>query len=82
MKCPTGKTSFESQELAEEALIQNHIRNNHRSGAGPQNVYECRDCGDWHFTSQSPVSDLLLDREVQKRIEKERRVLEWEQRIK
>jgi len=82
MSCPSGKTSFISRELGEEALVQNHIRNNHRKGAGPQNIYECEDCGEWHFTSRPPVADILLDENVQERITKERRSFEWEQRMK
>jgi len=82
MKCPSGKSSFYAQELAEEALIQNHIRNNHREGAGPQNVYECAECGEWHFTSRPPASDVFSDEGVLKRIHEERRSLEWERRMK
>ena len=82
MKCRSGKTSFSSKELGEEALIQNHIRNNHREGAGPQNVYECVDCGEWHFTSRHPISDLFLDSAVLKRMARERQSLEWEQRMR
>ena len=82
MKCRSGKTAFETKELGEEALIQNHIRNNHREGAGPKNVYECDDCGEWHFTSRHPISDLLQDVEVQKRIASDQRSLQWEQKMK
>jgi hypothetical protein len=80
--CISGKSIFQSKELAEEALIQNHIRNNHREGSGPINVYECRDCLNWHFTSNGNVSPLLLDSEIKKRIAKERTALEWEYRFK
>lgn len=82
MTCPSGKTSFITRELGEEALIQNHIRNNPRKGAGPQNIYECMDCGEWHFTSRLPAADVLSDENVISRITKERRSFEWEQRIK
>ena len=82
MKCPSGKTSFESRELAIEALIQNHIRFNHNPGQGPQNVYECGDCGQFHFTSRSPAAQELEDPDVQERIAKERRALQWEQKFR
>lgn len=81
-KCVTGKTIFESKELAEEALVQNHIRNNHREGSGPVNVYQCRDCFNWHFTSQGATCPLLLDSDVMQRIERERRAIDWEYRLK
>lgn len=82
VKCTSGKTIFQSKELAEEALIQNHIRNNHRAGSGPINVYECNDCQNWHFTSTGETSFLLLDTEVKNRISKDRRAMEWEYRLK
>lgn len=81
-KCSTGKVSFDSRELAEEALIQNHIRNNHRAGSGPINIYECMDCLNWHFTSRGDPCSLLIDPETVERIKKERRALEWEYRLK
>lgn len=82
MNCSSGKTTFDSKELAEEALIQNHIRNNHRPGTGPQNIYVCGDCGMWHFTSKGPVSPLLQDEEVKDRIAKEKRSQDWETRFR
>jgi len=82
MKCLSGKISFVSRELAEEALIQNHIRNNHRKGAGPQNIYECEDCGEWHFTSRPPAIPLLSDKNILKRMQDERRSMDWERKIK
>ena len=82
MKCPTGKTTFETEDLAKEALIQNHIRNNYRSGSGPLDIYVCPDCGDWHFTSRPPAASWLLDPETISRIEKERRAFNWEQQMK
>lgn len=81
-KCVTGKTIFESKELAEEALIQNHIRNNHRKGSGPINVYECRDCLNWHFTSKGESSGLLEDPIVISRITSEQRAIDWEYKLK
>lgn len=81
-KCVTGKTVFESLEIAEEALIQNHIRNNHRSGYGPINVYQCQDCENWHFTSTGLINQLLETPEVINRISRERRALEWEFKLR
>ena len=82
MSCPTGKTSFDSEELAVEALIQNHVRNAHRSGAGPRNVYECAECGCWHFTSKGADHTLFDDPEIIDRIQKESRALEWERKFR
>ena len=79
MKCISGKNGYASRQLAEEALIQHHIRKSHRPGSGPINVYECVDCGEWHFTSQGPIADFFNDREVIERIKREQRALDWGQ---
>lgn len=80
--CTSGKRSFESEQLAEEALIQNHIRNEYRAGQGPINIYECDECGCWHFTSKGMKHDLFNDEEVIHRINAERRAFHWEQGFK
>lgn len=80
--CVSGKRTFESEELALDALVQNHIRNEYRKGQGPINVYNCADCGWWHFTSKGEVNALLKDESVQKKIAEERRAFFWEQYMK
>ena len=82
MACVTGKTSFESEELALEALVQNYIRHQHRPGAGPQDIYQCPECGDWHFTSRPPTNPFLLKPETINRIKEEGRAFEWERKFK
>ncbi len=77
MKCVSGKNSYDSEEVAKEALIQNRIRFNHRKGSGPINIYECSDCGAWHFTSTGVEASFLNDDEVVKRVEKEIRLRDW-----
>jgi len=78
--CPTGKRSYSSSSLAEEALIQSHIIGNHREGNGPKNYYKCDYCGNWHLTSKGDVS--LINGDVKKRIEKEKKAYEWERKFK
>ena len=80
--CISGKTVYESREIAEEALVQNHIRNSHRKGSGPINIYECKDCKNWHFTSQGSVNQLFESPEVVNRINRERRAMEWELKLR
>ncbi|MEO9868856.1 hypothetical protein [Ekhidna sp.] len=80
--CVSGKVRFELKELAEESLIQHHIRNNYQRGQGPLNVYQCLDCGNWHFTSKGDSHEMFEDPEVIRKINHERRGLEWEQRLK
>ena len=80
--CPSGKRLFENQAIAEEALLQNHIMNDHRRGGGPINVYLCNDCGSWHFTSKGIRNGLLDDPEIIRKIESAKRAFEWERRLK
>lgn len=83
MKCATGKRVFESEALAEEALIQNHVRNDYsRQTNGPTNIYQCRDCGFWHFTSKGGLHPMFEDEGVQERIKRERAAYHWEQRLR
>lgn len=42
-----------SQDLAETALIDQHIYKGFLPHEGPQDVYECDNCGYWHLTSKS-----------------------------
>lgn len=53
MKCSTGKYQYMSQDLAETALIDQHIYKGFLPHEGPQNVYECQNCGYWHLTSKA-----------------------------
>ncbi len=82
MGCVTGKTCFDSMEIAEEALIQNRIRNYHVDGMGPINVYQCENCGSWHFTSKGEPSKLLSLKETKERIRKGGEAYYWERKLK
>lgn len=53
MSCPTHKYQYMSQDLAETALIDQHIYKGFLPHEGPQNVYECDICGHWHLTSKA-----------------------------
>lgn len=77
-KCVSGKRIFETEALALDALIQNHIINNYRADEGPTNVYECPDCGQWHFTSKAEKHPLFDDPEIARNIVQEKRAINWE----
>lgn len=82
MKCPSGKRAYFTREDAEEALIGSRINFNHKDTSGPINVYECRDCKEWHLTSRGPAHELLNSSEVQNRIKLERESQEWERKLR
>lgn len=78
--CVTGKRCYDSQHEAEQALIENWIRFHHQSGSGPQNVYQCEDCGQYHFTSRGPMSEVLEDN--MSYISSQRIARDWESKLR
>lgn len=82
MNCVTGKKSYSTKEIAEEALINNHITFNHRAGSGPINVYQCSDCGCWHFTSKGEVNPILNNSRTKSFIRKESDKKSWEDKFR
>lgn len=59
MGCASGKKTYLSQELAEEALLGARIRYEFRPGNGPVAVYKCEHCGGYHLTSRGEVNPRL-----------------------
>ena len=80
--CPSNKNSYDTIELAEEALLQNHMRHHHSNTGGPINVYLCRDCDSYHFTSKGQKNEILLGNEVQDKIKLERQANYWEGKLR
>ncbi|MEM6643433.1 MAG: hypothetical protein AAF616_10670 [Bacteroidota bacterium] len=81
-KCVSGKRCYETEMLAVEALIQHHIVNDYKGITGPINIYQCLDCGMWHFTSKGEKHALFDDEDTLSYIKKERRAYQWEKGIK
>ena len=78
MSCSTGKISYYSEDEVQEALIRSHIR----FLKAAKSYYLCRDCGEYHLTSQGDLNKLLSDPNVQERIKREQRSQEWESRFR
>ena len=77
IKCVTGKRAYESQEAAEEALIQSRIQ---MGDQGAHNIYLCQDCVHWHLTSRGDLHPVIEKR--QKEIELKRTANQWERRYR
>ncbi len=79
MNCSTGKNQYSTKYLAETSLIDIHIHRNFLPDQGPQNVYECEFCGEWHLTSKSPQRNErlqeMIDSGEMRRMQQARR---WE----
>jgi hypothetical protein len=58
-KCPSGKKSYQSLSIAEDALVEAHVQFNYSKSQGPKGVYLCTDCGNYHLTSQGNLNDRL-----------------------
>ena len=82
ISCVTGKRVFDDEDLAIEALIQHHTINNYRMGEGPVSIFQCNDCGCWHFTSKGAVHASLLDSENQSKMKMAREALDWERKLR
>lgn len=58
-KCASGKRSYATAALAEEALLEAHIHFTFERANGPVTFYLCEDCGQYHLTSKGPVNERL-----------------------
>ncbi|MEO9966085.1 MAG: hypothetical protein ABJF11_09870 [Reichenbachiella sp.] len=76
----TNKICYASKEIAEEALVENRSRHYHSENSGPINVYECRECGNYHFTSQGEISELI--KKNKSKIDANREANFWERKLR
>ncbi len=79
-RCTTRKICHDSEERALNALIENRIRFHHPHGSGPINVYQCTECGYYHFTSKGNTHPELLEQADY--IATQRRARDWEQKLR
>lgn len=82
MKCSTSKNGYATKALAEESLIDFRGRSYFREGSGPIAVYQCDDCGEWHFTSKGEPSELLKDEAVKSQIQQQREAEFWTRKLR
>ncbi len=83
MHCPvTRKVCFDSEVIAEEALLSHHARQFHRNHSGPINIYQCEHCGSWHFTSKGEIHPKLRAPEQLAQLRKEREAFDWERKLR
>ncbi len=80
--CSSGKRCFETESIAVDSLIQHHIINDYPKGEGPINVYECEECGNWHYTSKGERNKILEDPETKAQIKKEHIANYWGRRLR
>ena len=80
MACPTHKHQYISQDLAETALIDQHVYKGFLPHEGSQGVYQCEICGYWHLTSKSTTCNARLQEEMDSgALKRKQRAGKWEQ---
>jgi hypothetical protein len=77
IKCVTGKKTYQTAELAEEALIGAHTRFEYKGGQGPIAVYNCLDCGLYHLTSRGPMNATLQKQLGTGEIDRQKQADDW-----
>lgn len=82
MACPSGKRSYSTQELAEEALIQARTAYDYPDGQGPVAVYRCEDCGEFHLTSRGPMNARLAAFLSEGKIDLHKEARKWEDKFR
>ena len=78
MSCTSGKRAYPAREIAEQALIQAHVTFSYARGRGPVAVYQCDDCGQFHFTSSGPMKEALTQALRNGEIAKRKEAGHWE----
>lgn len=81
MKCTTGKRSYITSHLAEDALVEAHINFDYRAGGGPIAIYACGECGAYHLTSQGTINERLAGLIEDGSIQKQKEAAQWQQKF-
>jgi hypothetical protein len=82
IKCVTGKKVYQTEELAEEALIGAHTRFDYKNNQGPIAVYKCSDCRYYHLTSRGPINVKLKQQLETGEINRQKRADDWLNKLK
>lgn len=80
--CSTGKNTYASQALAEDALLEAHIRTDFPKGQGPVTVYACQICSGYHLTSKGLMNPRLASAVADGTIRRLREAADWERKFR
>jgi hypothetical protein len=75
--CPTHKKIFDTEAMAEEALIAAWITYQMSPGKGPVSIYRCGDCGGYHLTSKGEMNKKLKEHLESGKISKSKEAEAW-----
>ncbi|MCO5233736.1 MAG: hypothetical protein LC105_12375 [Chitinophagales bacterium] len=57
--CSSKKIGYSSESSAISALLEAHQKSNFEINNGPQNIYRCSICDQYHLTSKKPSHAIL-----------------------
>lgn len=80
--CITGKKIYESQEVAENVLIEAWSRYDYAPGRGPLAVYRCDDCGRFHLTSSGEMNPKLAQHLKEGKLQLQKEANYWLEKLK
>lgn len=75
-----GKRSYQTEEIALEALIGAHTHFDFNKGAGPIAIYKCDDCGNYHLTSTGTMNEKLAQHLKEGKIDQQKEADHWERK--
>lgn len=81
-KCITGKISYPTALVAEDALIEARTNFDYPANNGPIATYLCDECGDYHLTSKGKMNDRLASLLADGKIQKQKEANFWMDKFK
>ncbi|MBS1979291.1 MAG: hypothetical protein JST46_18115 [Bacteroidetes bacterium] len=82
IKCVSNKVGYPSASIAEEALLETHIRYDFGKTTGPVNIYRCEECGQYHLTSSGLMNERLASFIKEGELDKHRKAMQWVNKLK
>lgn len=79
-RCSSGKRTYPTREVAEDALIETRTR--FENPQGPVSVYQCEDCGYFHLTSKGPMNEKLARALAEGSIGRQKEANRWLDKLK
>lgn len=80
--CPSGKVAYQTEAFAVDALLDVWSRTPFRHGEGPITVYQCEDCGLYHFTSKGNMHERLNELINSGQLGRMRESARWEEKFR
>lgn len=77
LKCVSNKKVYQTESLAEDALIEARTQFDFAPNSGPIAVYKCEDCGCYHLTSKGKMNERLAKLLASGKIQLQKEANKW-----